>query len=701
MATEWILTYKPGFLNEVLALPEKNRDQVLTKIVDLERDPRADGHAKKQLKHMKNKLHRLRSGDFRIFYTFDETHVSLLALRRRDDETYDADVDPEFLGGGAVDVDLEDIESSIQTQQPRWEDWIRPVEPQRTPLPEPITPDLLRALRVPEELDARLLPLESQEQLLECPGVPDEILLKIDEHMFARPVSARLEEKDLVGASGDDLFRYVRGELQDFLLKLSPEQEQYARWAISASGPTLVKGGPGSGKSTVALYRVREILRVLRSEGEASPRILFTTYTRPLVNMTKQLLALLLEPADLRRVEVRNYDTLVREVVQGAGRRFNIAKPNQERSAFSEAFRGVRLSGTADEQAKLRSFLDRLGVDYLRDEVLSIIQGRDLPDLAAYQAAARHGRQIPFTAQQREAVWAIHLEFMRRLTAKGLRTWQQARAEAADLVHSGRAKQLTYDAVVIDEAQDLDPTVLRMLVGMSAAPNRLFITADQNQSIYRSGFNWSDVHDDLNFRGRTGVLRANHRSTRQVAEAARSYLGAGTGSVAPDEQSYVHEGPAPAVRRVESDAAETELLLAYFNAASRELRLTLGSCAVLVPTNAIGSAIAERLCAGGLEAVFQESDAVDLTTKAVKVITLQASKGLEFPIVAVAGLLDPHFPFVPPSASVDAVVETLAKDRRTMFVAMTRAMRALLVLPPAGSDSTLYEGFDPQLWNLG
>jgi hypothetical protein len=38
---------------------------------------------------------------------------------------------------------------------------------------------------------------------------------------------------------------------------------------------------------------------------------------------------------------------------------------------------------------------------------------------------------------------------------------------------------------------------------------------------------------------------------------------------------------------------------------------------------------------------------------------------------------------------------------RTMFVAMTRAMRALLVLPPARRESTLYEGFEGEVWNTG
>src|SRR3989442_1113882 len=99
MATTWLTTMKPSFTNEWLALPPKETHQVLEKIKQLEQDPTPDAKVKKQLKYMNGRLHRLRSGDFRIFYTFEQPYISILALRRRDDDTYDEDMDAEFLGG--------------------------------------------------------------------------------------------------------------------------------------------------------------------------------------------------------------------------------------------------------------------------------------------------------------------------------------------------------------------------------------------------------------------------------------------------------------------------------------------------------------------------------------------------------------------------------------------------------------------------
>lgn len=45
------------------------------------------------------------------------------------------------------------------------------------------------------------------------------------------------------------------------------------------------------------------------------------------------------------------------------------------------------------------------------------------------------------------------------------------------------------------------------------------------------------------------------------------------------------------------------------------------------------------------------------------------------------------------------VIEILAKERRTMFLAMTRATRVLLVLAPIDNDGSLYEGFNSTRWN--
>ena len=83
-------------------------------------------------------------------------------------------------------------------------------------------------------------------------------------------------------------------------------------------------------------------------------------------------------------------------------------------------------------------------------------------------------------------------------------------------------------------------------------------------------------------------------------------------------------------------------------------------------------------------------------------LTLKSAKGLEFPVVALAGFSNSGwYASMPNSICSEEREEFLAIDRRTMFVGMTRAMRALLVVVPVQANSPLLEGFDGRYWNLG
>jgi superfamily I DNA/RNA helicase len=84
----------------------------------------------------------------------------------------------------------------------------------------------------------------------------------------------------------------------------------------------------------------------------------------------------------------------------------------------------------------------------------------------------------------------------------------------------------------------------------------------------------------------------------------------------------------------------------------------------------------------------------------VKVLTLNSSKGLEFPVVALAGFIHSRFAMVPGGELDEEEQEAVERDRRLMFVGMTRAMRALLVVVPAGTQSPLLAGFDTTSWDV-
>ena len=312
MNSEWVPTFKPSFLLQVHALPAKEMHQVIGKINVLLEDPMPDGKVKKQLTHINRDLYRLRSGYYRIFYTISDPYVCLLKLDRRDDDTYDDDIDAEFLGG--FNPDFGDVLDAVPT---RLELTIPSYEPEATCLPQPITEELLTNLRVPDEYRSHLLAIQTEDDLVSCSTVPQDFIALIMEYMYPKPLALVLQQPDFLLNDVDDLLRYKEGELLGFLLRLSPEQERFVSWAIKATGPTQVKGGPGTGKSTVALYRVRSLIEKLRKMGQSDPCILFTTYTNALEKFSEQLLQQLLGD-DFRYVEVCTADKKMSAILKRA-----------------------------------------------------------------------------------------------------------------------------------------------------------------------------------------------------------------------------------------------------------------------------------------------------------------------------------------------------------------------------------------------
>jgi superfamily I DNA/RNA helicase/mRNA-degrading endonuclease RelE of RelBE toxin-antitoxin system len=690
---------KPTFMNQLLALPQREVVHVMEKVRLLQEAPQPDQKNKKRLKGYKGAVYRIRAGTYRILYTFGNGWVALLGVDHRKDVYDNGELVAE---GPSVDLasipdasELLSLSNDTYLTQETWTE--RP--PKAEELPVRIDEEFLVRLRIPQKYVPALAGCRTVDDLLEA-DVPEVVRTRVFDVVTSPDYDRVLHQPSFVALEVDDLLRFRQGELLDFLLKLNPEQEKYVDWAIKGAGPTLVKGGPGTGKSTIALYRVRSLRDALKSFGVTQPRILFTTYTNALAASSRQLLSRLLQ-GDINGVTVRTADSLVREIVASTGASPLPVDRVALRESLKHAMDTAQFEGSALQRRVQLQTISRLTQEYLLDEIEGVIVAREVRSLDEYLGAPRAGRRIALNANQRTAVWRVHEALERTLSRRGQTTWPRLRRRATQIVRDGGWME-RFDGVVVDEAQDLDPTVLRLLVSLCRTPDRLFVTADANQSIYGSSFRWTEVHADLRFQGRTGILRQNHRSTQEIGLGAEAYLRNAT--LDDDTQTdtiYVANGPLPAVRSVTTSYEEQQVLVQFLHVASREFRLGMGACGVLVPTEGAGQAIASRLQEYGIEASFMPGRELDLEQPVVKVITQQSAKGLEFPIVAVAGFIDARTPGAPRGASDEEVEEALLQSRRRVYVAMTRAMRALLVVVPSDIGSPLFDGFDQQIWNAG
>lgn len=222
------------------------------------------------------------------------------------------------------------------------------------------------------------------------------------------------------------------------------------------------------------------------------------------------------------------------------------------------------------------------------------------------------------------------------------------------------------------------------------------MTADANQSIDGFGCSWERVVPSLDFRGRTLVLRRNYRNTVEIADAIRPLI---SGDEDADKETLMDEpfrhGPLPQCRTV--SCGQRGFLAEWLTRSLLEERLGLDCAAVICPTNKVCEDVAASL-PKNLTAKAIPSNRVDLSYNGIKVLTAHAAKGLQFPVVVVAGLTEGRMPRrTPGGMSPD---DHRKQQRRLFYVACSRAMKRLLVLGNASRPSSFLDGLNEAHWDL-
>jgi superfamily I DNA/RNA helicase/mRNA-degrading endonuclease RelE of RelBE toxin-antitoxin system len=706
----WFVTHKPAYDADFVELPKSLQKQVTRAHAELEQDPITPrGNTIKPLKGWEN-LWRYRLGDHRLIYSAlpEKQVVQLLAIGPRADVYrrfgYDPDAEPnvELAFSAELAAGLEPAQVGL----PEWmqhPEWFQAEKPQSASLPRQLSPSRLSRWRIPGDYHGTLIRCQTEDDLAEA-DVPDWVLGRVMDALWPPEVKQLARQPDQLLIRPEDLERYAEGVLRGFLLHLDGDQRRFADWALS--GPTLVKGGPGSGKSTVALYRARALIEhALETTGEV-PDLLFTTFTNALTNFSESLLCqLLCDVLDLgsaplpKRIRLTTVDSTVMWIARRSGRAFRLANSDHQAEALGYARASFKPRAMGDlDKLLVTTALHHLRDGYLLKEFEWVIEGQNCRGLEDYMQANRAGRAIPFSESLRSAVWKLYEVYREHLEGQQLLTWGQLRQFALEQVSSGEFPQ-RWDYVIVDEAQDLTPVALALCVELCREPSGLFLTADANQSLYNRGFRWSRVHEQLQVTGRTRILRRNYRSTRQIAHAAAELLAGMDG--ADDEavgQEFVHAGPKPVVYAASGAADQARWLAEQVCAAARELRLPVNSAGVLVPTNSLGKTLASLLAEQGLPARFLPSKEVRLEERCVKVMTLYAAKGLEFPIVAVAHVEADRMPRETGATDPEDIREHLENQRRVCYVGCTRAMRHLFITYDRSIPSPFLDLLSEERW---
>ena len=704
--TTWTITFADTFLNELLNIPKSISKKVTKKIKILEQDPiSAQGDAKK-LKGYGNNIYRVRLGNYRLFYSFGSGWVKLLSVRKRDDRTYELEI-PEFTTPNPVpevsSFDLQPISPFVEEK-----DRDRTVLSEKKELPKnnlsaksttnsdlpfKFTSSQLQQWQIPQEYWQKILKIKLSDDILDLP-IPDRFISRILDNCFPRDLEEIKRSPEYKLTKPEDLERFVEGEIEAFLLKLDPEQEKLIDFGKN-SGATLVKGGAGTGKSTLALYRVKKLLEL----GYKS--ILFTTYTKALVNYSEQLLEQLLgKPPSKLGVKVATVDSLTYQYYVDSHRyRPKFAKEEKSHYILQTALATAKIPAKNIFEEKVhRQYLGRLGIPYLLQEFEDFIEAWGISSLDEYLQLPRRGRGVPIKAKQREAIWSVYQTWCGLMQKEHYLTWSQLRLKANEA--ASKLAYKPFQAVIIDEAQDLSPVALRFLLNLVPDSKGVYLTADASQSLYQRGFSWKQIHQDLQVTGRTLVLKRNYRNTQQIVQACSQIL---EGTEAGDKDC-IHQQPSPHIGELPtvliSDDLKNQLQRVHqsFITAAKQFRLPLHGGAILCPSSQLGKDIARQLKDMGIKAKFFASKNIQLDSPCLKVMTLYSAKGLEFPFVAVMGLEEGCLPAIDEATPSDEVDRILDQQRRLLYVGCSRAMRFLIVCGSVSKPSIFLNSLTDSYW---
>ncbi|WP_187398910.1 protein kinase [Micromonospora sp. WP24] len=586
---------------------------------------------------------------------------------------------------GALEVvDLEPVPDTVLVDV---------LPPEAPPLFDDHTDTVLLDLGVAEPLLPRIRSLRTEDELLElvegAPQLTADVLLSLHDgkrvddvrRLITEPVrvTEQVDPDDLAAAlvrpatqvtSDDKALQAVLSEsFESWQVFLHPTQRRLVDRATS--GPTRVSGGPGTGKTIVALHRVAHLAAGLKP-GDG--RILLTTFSRNLAADLRNRLEVLTGGEALQNVDVINIDRLARRIATEPSADAGRTLVDDHRIIdYWRAFLGREDPGWTPE--------------FLSAEWTQVILGQMLDSGDEYATARRPGRGRPLNRPDRAMIWELCRRFEEWTAEQAVWTHPQiavhaARAEQARMRRPGTAAR--YRHIVVDEAQDLSTAHWRLLRCMApVGPDDLFLVGDTHQRIYDNRISLSRLGVDI--RGRSHRLTLNYRTTRQILATAlelmsgEQYDDMNGSTDTLDGYRSLLSGGRPALRRAADWPQEMDLIRRQLEAWGDE---SDGSVAICVPTHELAADLAARLTTDGVDVVEVGSDG-PVRAGGVHLGTMHRFKGLEYRRMIIAGIREGLVPHQRINGFRESDPTRYQRERQRyrslLFVAATRARDDLVI----------------------
>jgi DNA helicase II / ATP-dependent DNA helicase PcrA len=466
---------------------------------------------------------------------------------------------------------------------------------------------------------------------------------------------------------------------------------------MTTEGPLLVVAGPGTGKTLTIVRRLAWLVR----KGVPPEQILAVTFTNRAAREMKERTEALLGNA-AAPIFIGTFHLLGLRIIREQGRDFTLLNRDEQTAVLKTLIKGTSKA--------LQQELERIS------GFKNFLEGHARPPdvYDAYQSALAQRNALDF-----DDLIRLPLEMM----------------QDGNLRQGYRGR---FTHIIVDEYQDINPAQYRLLRLLCPENGNLCVVGDSDQGIYsfRGADLRNFLNFERDFPGARRIdLSLNYRSTATIVGAAERVIRKNrkrierqltptgeTGSPiilysVPDDRAegaaiideielrmggMSHEAARESSKQEEAGRsyrfsdfaviyrtnAQARALEQAFAASGipfqvigkpsgiqrREAEETLAFLRALAGTAAGAEKAPQRT--GAIEArLLTEADFFDPRAEAVALLTMHMAKGLEFPVVFIAGCEDGLVPCTIMKDGID-----LEEERRLFYVGMTRAKERLFLL---------------------
>jgi len=243
-----------------------------------------------------------------------------------------------------------------------------------------------------------------------------------------------------------------------------------------------------------------------------------------------------------------------------------------------------------------------------------------------------------------------------------------------------------FDAILVDEGQDFDGRMMKILVNLLVPGGDFVVSLDSYQDLYRRKPSWKSI--GIKAGGRTRHLRNVYRSTAEIFDFTQRFIGE---SPRPDKQlallpcDFAFHGGFPELRQFQDADGIEEFIVEDLKRSIAKEGYKRSEIAVIYDDKVYGPSrfaydnralpmrLLRKLETSGIPAAWISQDVrskemYDITTDRVSLISVHSSKGLDFDLVYLVAV--DHIR--PTEATKDALIPLV-------YVAMTRAKYRLVI----------------------